>query len=77
MSHGTHNYSLWPVDFPNPNGLISWWRKPLDSTTSEPRFTRGFSWIGTRIEQRGAVAFTGAGIAVLVILLITLFGHWF
>ena len=41
VSHGTHNYSLWPVDFPNPNGLISWWRKPLDSTTSEPRFTAG------------------------------------
>jgi hypothetical protein len=28
----------------------------------------------TRIEQRGAVAFTGAGIAAVVILLITLWG---
>ena len=77
MSHGTHNYSLWPVDFPNPNGLISWWRKPLIPQLPSPASRRGFSWIGTRIEQRGAVAFTGAGIAVLVILLITLFGHLF
>ena len=30
-----------------------------------------------RIEQRGAVAFTCMGVAVLVILLITLFGHLF
>jgi hypothetical protein len=29
----------------------------------------------TRIEQRGAVAFTCMGIAVAVILLITLLGH--
>ena len=31
----------------------------------------------TRIEQRGAVAFTGAGIAAVVILLITLWGYLF
>jgi hypothetical protein len=31
----------------------------------------------TRIEQRGAVAFTGAGIAPAVILLITLWGYVF
>ena len=31
----------------------------------------------TRIEQRGAVAFTGAGIAAAVILLITLWGYLF
>ena len=30
-----------------------------------------------RLEQRGAVAFTCMGIAVAVILLITLFGHLF
>ena len=30
-----------------------------------------------RIEQRGAVAFTGAGIAAVVILLITLWGYVF
>ena len=30
-----------------------------------------------QLEQRGAVAFTCMGIAVLVILLITLFGHLF
>jgi hypothetical protein len=30
-----------------------------------------------RLEQRGAVAFTSMGIAVMVILLITLFGHLF
>jgi hypothetical protein len=30
-----------------------------------------------RIEQRGAVAFTGAGIAAVVILLITLWGYLF
>ena len=33
--------------------------------------------MATRIEQRGAVAFTSMGIAVMVILLITLFGHLF
>jgi hypothetical protein len=31
----------------------------------------------TRIEQRGAVAFTGAGSAAVVILLITLWGYLF
>jgi len=31
----------------------------------------------SRIEQRGAVAFTGAGIAAVVILLITLWGYVF
>ena len=31
----------------------------------------------TRIEQRGAVAFTGAGIAAVVMLLITLWGYAF
>jgi len=31
----------------------------------------------TRIEQRGAVAFTGARIAAVVILLITLWGYLF
>ena len=31
----------------------------------------------TRIEQRGAVAFTCMGIAVMVILLITLLGYLF
>jgi len=31
----------------------------------------------SRIEQRGAVAFTGAGIAAVVILLITLLGYVF
>jgi hypothetical protein len=30
-----------------------------------------------RLEQRGTVAFTCMGIAVMVILLITLFGHLF
>jgi hypothetical protein len=30
-----------------------------------------------RLEQRGAVAFTGVGITVAVILLITLLGHLF
>jgi hypothetical protein len=30
-----------------------------------------------RIKQRGVVAFTGAGIAAVVILLITLWGHLF
>jgi hypothetical protein len=31
----------------------------------------------TRLEQRGAVAFTGMGVAVTVILLITLWGYLF
>jgi hypothetical protein len=31
----------------------------------------------SRIEQRGAVAFTGPGIAAVVILLITLWGYAF
>ena len=31
----------------------------------------------TRLEQRGAVAFTSMGVAVMVILLITWFGHLF
>ena len=31
----------------------------------------------TRLEQRGAVTFTCMGVAVMVILLITLFGHLF
>jgi hypothetical protein len=33
--------------------------------------------VSRRIEQRGAVAFTGAGIAAVVILLITLWGYVF
>jgi hypothetical protein len=48
---------------------------------SEPRFPRGFFFFGgqqvTRLEQRGAVAFTGAGIAAVVILLITLWEYLF
>jgi hypothetical protein len=47
---------------------------------SEPRFPRGFFFFEgqqvTRLEQRGAVAFTAAGIAV-VILLITLWEYLF
>ena len=31
----------------------------------------------TRLEQRGAVGFTGMGVAVAVILLITLWGYLF